>query len=254
MLLKSLLTILLTTLSLANDQLVGTDLSPTGPCASEITTLCPSLEFGHGRIAGCLRKAPSNSAEITPPCDIALEAFLLDAGDHVNTKSYKIRSSCQAEIVEGGVCGNTEGRETLKCLRGEVVGGKLGEACLAAVKERQVNSAKDLGMDPFLHEFCHMELSDTSDPVGAKCSVVPRSKQYSCLKSHRTELSEKCKSNLFSKEKAAAGDLRNDPEVARLCATEMATFCEGIAFGEGKMLPCLYKHRDAVRERSERHL
>ena len=55
------------TVALAADQPPGT--SPRAVCKADVATLCPGVQPGAGRIAGCLKQ---NEAKVSPPCKDAL--------------------------------------------------------------------------------------------------------------------------------------------------------------------------------------
>lgn len=229
------------------DQLVGTDIPLDGACAAAISSLCPSSSYGNGRVALCLKKHKKTDASaFDDGCIAELNNFLVAASEDVKNKDFDIQSKCIAELSEGNVCGGVTGKKEIKCLREHTIGNDLSADCKSAVRAHQINSARNVDLDPMLHEFCHEEITDLTNIVGKDCANKPPAEKYGCLKSHRDNLSEKCQSKLFLKEKDAAGDLRADPMLAEQCAQEINTFCGEKAVGRGAVLPCLYKHKKEI--------
>ena len=79
---------------------------------------------------------------------------------------------------------------------------------------------------------------------GAAAAVQGSARVIRCLQDAREQLSPECGVTLFDQEVMMSESIEFNAPMARACADEVATFCEGVPAGDARVLWCLQQHKD----------
>lgn len=154
-----------------------------------------------------------------------------------------MRKACERDME--AFCPEQHGAAAVPCLKAHKA--ELSPPCakrLFAVQEMQ---AGDMTLDIPLFEACKADLEDIS-----VCGRAPPAVRKRCLMApkQRDRLSEKCRAALFKNEAEESEDVRLRTDVLEVCRLAISAECDGIPFGEARMLMCLWENVVAARQES----
>ena len=228
------------------------DLDRMGACREPVQRFCAGIAPGDGRVAQCLMgalttaRAQQAASPLPASCEEELSGFFFSAArarpSQVDTGRLfavepvsGMRAACSADARK--LCPGKVGAVLEVCLKGSKQ--QLAASCQGKVLELQTRQALDVGLDVPLFEACEGDL----EQVAKGCSDLQQGTGggHPCLKSRQTELSERCQAEIFRREQEEAEDIRLNLDVLAACKVEMATVCKDQAFGEARMLGCLWE-------------
>jgi len=209
--------------------------------------VCENVAPGESRGALCLNKYRTRSGlKLNDTC---LKELLEFFGNHLTQGSPKnlLRSmhldkACSKDMTER--CPGKLGGVAFACLRA-VKRADLEPLCQSKVFDIEEMQARTIELAPRFYDACRQDLSDIKE-----CAVIPKfapmQGKKACLMKHQKDLSSACSDHLFKRLKGDLRDARLMPVILRTCRDEIKTLCGNVAFGEARVLKCLWEKQGAA--------
>uniref|UniRef100_A0A061RAY5 Golgi apparatus protein 1 n=1 Tax=Tetraselmis sp. GSL018 TaxID=582737 RepID=A0A061RAY5_9CHLO len=156
-----------------------------------------------------------------------------------------LQRGCAAEVKE--LCSDIAPSQTFmltSCLnRKKLEGYLVSQQCSVVLMKRLVMASKDFKLNPILQRACNQEFArycvdaSTEDDSGVECLIRHR-------KEH--DFGRRCSDALSQFAMEMTTDVRLVHSVARGCAKEIGSLCQGIEPGEGRVISCLQAKRSHI--------
>jgi len=210
---------------------------------------CATVKPGDSRLASCIRKLISQATKdrqampTTQACRTEVTQFFrrvarapvdfFKPGVWWSEPVKGMREACKADAVR--LCQGAPPNKVNQCLKSSK--SSLSAACKEKVFAMQMHQSEDLGLDPHAFKACKPDIDKFPE-----CNVsTPAGAQAECLRSHRQELSPKCRNELFRREQENSADIRLNIKVFTTCKPEVEKHCKNEEFGQARVFKCLWE-------------
>eukprot|EP00899_Mesostigma_viride_P006852 jgi/Mesvir1/16168/Mv08435-RA.1 len=213
-------------------------------CTKDIDTFCKGVPHGHARVIQCLRDHV-HEVDMATECKNEIKRDEQRAAEDYRL-NYRLNRACDADIdllcadacspFMGQACGGV----VLACLIAKQAN-VTSEACKKEVFEVEKMQVDDFRNNAILREACKEDYETFCSDVAPGEGLG-----HKCLREHRADLSEKCR---LEEDKLAVvqySDVRLQPQLHKLCSTELNTFCKDVVPGQGRQFACLLHHINDV--------
>jgi Golgi apparatus protein 1 len=210
-------------------------------CYEDRKTLCAGVAPGSARVLRCLQ---DKREQLNYECRATLFDQEVRLAEDIDFK-FPMKKACSKEIelfckdVKHGHA------RVITCLQEHDEDASMGRECRAEVKRDEVREAEDYRLDYRLNKACDMEIdmlcAEVCSPFqGQACSGAV----IDCLRDKQDNITaEACKTELFEVEKRMGNDFRDDAQLKKSCADDVAKFCADVEPGNGKVHECLLNHK-----------
>uniref|UniRef100_A0A7S4WEG8 Golgi apparatus protein 1 n=1 Tax=Alexandrium monilatum TaxID=311494 RepID=A0A7S4WEG8_9DINO len=221
------------------------DINPTGACSASLPRLCGHVERGAGRQAHCLRSQMQAALErreypLTAECVDELHRFFVNGTrtGKLNDPVPGFNKACKAD--RSIFCNGMKGPALIACLKVKKrVKGALTDRCNEKVFELQQQEARYVHLDAQLMEMCQGDLKR----LNCEWSKGPGSRK-ACLNAKFRNLTVGCQGALFTRMQDDLSDVRLNQRLYTACRSEISSACGSVAFGEARILKCLWEKQD----------
>mmetsp|Transcript_65397 Transcript_65397/g.206659 ORF Transcript_65397/g.206659 Transcript_65397/m.206659 type:complete len:905 (-) Transcript_65397:279-2993(-) len=220
------------------------DVSTTDDCADDIKEFCSTTEVGENRLRDCLTKQQEAESKgnvdgktLSEPCKVELKEFKVVESTNINL-DVGMAGACKEDADK--FCKDAanwdEPGPVIACLR--EVKEEIGEACLAHIFLQEKEAAKDMDVDPVLHEMCEADAKTLCPGIKPGEGLV-----QACLREKHFHITWECEAELFRQEIEDADDVRLNIVLLRACMGDKKKFCPEIAPGHHQVKDCLEENR-----------
>uniref|UniRef100_A0A665WVE2 Golgi apparatus protein 1 n=1 Tax=Echeneis naucrates TaxID=173247 RepID=A0A665WVE2_ECHNA len=235
------------------------------PCKSDISRLCPNVNFGNAQMIECLKE---QKKQLSPRCHQKI--FRLQEVEMSDPElDYQLMRVCKQMIKR--FCTEADARNILQCLKQNKNSELMDPKCKQMITKRQITQNTDYRLNPVLRKacradipkFCQSILNKASednelegqviaclklkyaDQISRLCVEEAAAQEQTgqveeCLKVNLLKIKqEACKKEVLNMLKESKADIFVDPVLHTACALDLKHHCAAITPGRGRQMSCL---------------
>lgn len=209
-------------------------------CAWEMSNFCKNIPHGHARVIRCLEQHIDH-VDMSKECkDEVVRDMNRMATDY--RLNYRLSHACESDISRlcADMCtttpGSTCGGLVLQCLQ-EKQDNITSQACSDEVFYYELMEVTDFRNDVILAEACRNDVEKYCKDVEPGEGRV-----HQCLRFHRDEISDRCRTEEMKLAALEYRDIRLRPKLNKLCSEEKAVYCKNVKPGKARVIKCLMEN------------
>ncbi|KAF0042761.1 hypothetical protein F2P81_004098 [Scophthalmus maximus] len=235
------------------------------PCRSDISRLCPNVNFGNAQMIECLKE---QKKLLSQRCHQRI--FRLQEGEMNDPElDYQLMRVCKQMIKR--FCTEADARNVLQCLKQNKNSELMDPKCKQMITKRQITQNTDYRLNPVLRKACRADIpkfcqtilnkagEDSelegqvigclklkyADQISRLCVEEAAAQEQTgqveeCLKVNLLKIKQDaCKKEVLNMLKESKADIFVDPVLHTACALDLKHHCAAITPGRGRQMSCL---------------
>uniref|UniRef100_A0A4W6EKB7 Golgi apparatus protein 1 n=1 Tax=Lates calcarifer TaxID=8187 RepID=A0A4W6EKB7_LATCA len=235
------------------------------PCKSDISRLCPNVNFGNAQMIECLKE---QKKQLSQRCHQRI--FRLQEVEMTDPElDYQLMRVCKQMIKR--FCTEADARNVLQCLKQNKNSELMDPKCKQMITKRQITQNTDYRLNPVLRKACRADIpkfcqsilnkanEDSelegqviaclklkyADQISRLCVEEAAAQEQTgqveeCLKVNLLKIKqEACKKEVLNMLKESKADIFVDPVLHTACALDLKHHCAAITPGRGRQMSCL---------------
>uniref|UniRef100_A0A7N8YMC5 Golgi apparatus protein 1 n=1 Tax=Mastacembelus armatus TaxID=205130 RepID=A0A7N8YMC5_9TELE len=210
------------------------------PCRSDISRLCPNVNFGNAQMIECLKE---QKKQLSQRCHQRI--FRLQEAEMTDPElDYQLMRVCKQMIKR--FCTEADARNVLQCLKQNKNSELMDPKCKQMITKRQITQNTDYRLNPVLRKACRADIPKFCQSILNKASEDSEleGQVIACLKLKYADqrLSPDCEDQIRVILQESALDYRLDPQLQMHCSDEISRLCAEEAAAQeqtGQVEECL---------------
>uniref|UniRef100_A0A8D3CE06 Golgi apparatus protein 1 n=1 Tax=Scophthalmus maximus TaxID=52904 RepID=A0A8D3CE06_SCOMX len=193
------------------------------PCRSDISRLCPNVNFGNAQMIECLKE---QKKLLSQRCHQRI--FRLQEGEMNDPElDYQLMRVCKQMIKR--FCTEADARNVLQCLKQNKNSELMDPKCKQMITKRQITQNTDYRLNPVLRKACRADIPKFCQTILNKAGEDSEleGQVIGCLKLKYADqrLSPDCEDQIRVILQESALDYRLDPQLQIHCSEEISRLC-----------------------------
>ncbi|XP_060924891.1 Golgi apparatus protein 1-like isoform X1 [Limanda limanda] len=193
------------------------------PCRSDISRLCPNVNYGNAQMIECLKE---HKKQLSLRCHQRI--FKLQEGEMTDPElDYQLMRVCKQMIKR--FCTENDARNVLQCLKQNKNSELMDPKCKQMITKRQITQNTDYRLNPVLRKACRADIPKFCQPILNKAGEDSEleGQVIACLKLKYADqrLSPDCEDQIRVILQESALDYRLDPQLQMHCSDEISMLC-----------------------------